>query len=421
MTTFAYPVFDQETDRIGQYYDWTSPSNPPGGFASRIVKDYRGEQFSEGHPRSPDGKYRQGGPWLEVKTTVDKFGPKAKTYRAGEGIAYDGEYVIATTFDYADLGNIPVLTKEQYDSQVLSYGAQAYAALKPDQPDFDALLSLLELKDLPDLLRSRFLNMFKKVRRVTPKGVRISRLSRFHLELQFGWKPLFLDTIKFVQAFQKRKKRFDQLLRDEGRGVRRRRVLSKTGNDRDWMTTSHTDYSGPSHPSMEPVHVTQCYGGAVAFSDTWRRHSTKVWCAGKSYYMLPKGPRDEKWKRNLLRKLSGLYYRPNVAYNLIPWSWLADYFSSLGSFFDAVSPGVADRCVFEYAYLMHYEDDHHKQYSEQGIYVTKTKTGRISAVRLKSAFRQSRIRATPLGFGLKNGDLSPLQWSILGAIGGSGL
>ncbi len=423
-TVVMLTEFKRQWAVAGQYYDWFNTPETPAGVRSVVVAVDTGANFSSSHKRSRDGKYRDGGSWLMVKDTVRWFGGKTTTYRGGSGIAYKGSYKVDSDFNYADLGKLEGLTtKEEFYQRANSYGAQAYHALKPDLPDFSPVVSLLELKDLPNQLKSRFQKLRKDAkRRRAPKKIRFgTQFANDYVASMFGWLPLFYDTVNFLDAFEKRKKRFDQMLRDEKKGVRRRRNLHKVGNDVDWMTQTRTNYGTSYHPSMEPVHVTQCYTGAGAFSDIYRKNFTKVWCAGKSHYFLPPGPRDDKWKARLMRRVLGLRMQPNTIYNIIPWSWLVDYFTTLGSFFDAVSSNIADRVVFDYAYVMHHEEAQHKQYSEQGIFVSKSKGGRVGSLRVKTQVRKTRIKATPLGFGLSQESLTPFQVSILGALGYSKL
>jgi hypothetical protein len=421
MTSFTYPTFEQKVVRAGSFRSWWLSSNPVDGHYDFPTTIHKGINLSTGHRADPDGVYRQGGAWLMSKRTVDHYGQKTVVYRSGEKIAYQGFYVYSNGNNYNHAFNSNSESQESFLNRANSYGAQAYAALKPDKPDFEPVVSLLELKDTPSRLQQRFKTM-RKGQMSYARGRKINnRLGSLWLAIQFGWIPLFSDTCKFIQAFANRKKRFDQLLRDEGRYVRRRRTLSKTGNDQDLDLVLSFTHGTASNPNLQPVHVTQCYGGGLAVTDNTRRRFTKAWCSGASRYWLPKGPRDEQWKKGLMRKVLGLYIQPNTVYNLIPWTWLGDYFSGLGTFFDAVSGNIADRVHFSYAYLMFESTEELKDIATQFVYLGPTKTGKVTAVRHRFDTRKSRVGASPFGWGLSQESLTPVQASILGALGASRL
>jgi hypothetical protein len=113
---------------------------------------------------------------------------------------------------------------------------------------------------------------------------------------------------------------------------------------------------------------------------------------------------------------------PEVIYNLVPWSWLFDYFTTTGGLFAALSEGLSeDQVVFQYAYIMReeiYTDTMtYTQYMHTGVGTVTPVTCSI----LREGTLRSRIEASLFGFGVSPEDLSPYQWSILGALGFSRL
>lgn len=417
MTIFTYPDVGNTYGVLGSHHDWINNGELTGFFVG-YSKRVWGTMISQNHHRDRDGKYRSGGPWLMDKRETHFWGDLCTTYRNGEALAYKGIYRV----DDEPMGSISGSfdsNLESHWSTVNSYGAQAYNALKPTRPDFSAANSLYELKDVPGMLRDSLRGLRMRMRR-HPRYRLMNRAGRWHLALQLGWLPLLNDVISFERAFRGGNKRFQQLLRDEGRGVRRKRNLYKTGNEEadrtiEWATTHSTSYN----PYLKPTHVLQCYGGTKATTQNSVYQFTKVWCAGKAHYWLPPGPRDMNWRRSIARKILGANVTPDVVYNAIPWTWLADYFSSLGHFVSAVSGDISDRIVFDYAYLMHHKEWSRRCVATQSICGSNNPyAGRvIRAFRDSRAVRKTRKNANPFGFGLKEEDLSSRQLGILGALG----
>lgn len=122
----------------------------------------------------------------------------------------------------------------------------------------------------------------------------------------------------------------------------------------------------------------------------------------------------------MLRRIMGSRVTPDTIYNLMPWTWLVDYFTDLGQFVQAISPGVADRLAADYAYSMKTE-----QWTEtreansvfQGALANNTKY--VEAVCYSSVVDtcKRRRRASPFGWGVKQESLTPKQLAILGALG----
>jgi hypothetical protein len=121
------------------------------------------------------------------------------------------------------------------------------------------------------------------------------------------------------------------------------------------------------------------------------------------------------------RNYAGFDITPEAIYNLIPWTWLFDYFTSLGWIFSALSNGLADRVIFDYAYVMRTKVSSLKTECTQQVYSSPTNKRVVKATRIRQATLKSRFQANRFGFGFTEGDLSLTQWGILGALGASKL
>jgi len=404
----------------GKQLRWYSDGSVERYYMSSYPNSY-GVNYSTGHKRDKDGVYRSGGSWLMWKFDDKRWGDVLSMHRQNYAIpAYVGmQHPDAYAWAF------PVRTENQLWLSAFNRGAEAYAALKPDLPDFSAASNLYELKDTFHELKGRVHDMRNKttrrMARLRSHGRRFGGLTaELYIAYSFGWKPLFRDIRNFVEAFNGRKLRFDQLLRDEGKSVRRSRTLSGSANKgRSNSSETVTVHPNPWNPYIGPTLVTQCYSPGQARTTRVQGSSSHVWCEGKSRYLLPPGPRDDQWKKKISRRILGAVLSPNQVWNIIPWSWAADYFTGIGHFLDSVSPGVADRVWFEYAYVMATENYWDKSTYEFHYYSSKSGAARGTSFMQISRTSKVRSPATPFGWGLATPSLH--QMSILGALGYSRL
>jgi hypothetical protein len=315
-------------------------------------------------------------------------------------------------------------------------GARAWAKLKPDAPDFSAAVSLYELRDVPGMLHGRYKVLLKQIwlhKKVVRRRLKwytsnlgskkrrkshLSQAGEYYLALTFGWLALLRDTITFVQAHKKGQKRVNQLIRDAGRSVRRSRLLRVGIVFEDAKSATYSTSYGASHL---PTQTTNSYAFPNKSSSMTSRAIAyeRSWCEGSFKYFLPPGPKTVEYKKNILRRLLGARVTPSAVYNMIPWSWLFDYFTGLGDFLEAISPGVGDRCVADYAYIMRTREWRIKTTTTVHVRTGKSQSTSQPATQTMVDTTQEKIRvvASPFGFGVKQENLTPMQIGILGALG----
>jgi hypothetical protein len=117
-----------------------------------------------------------------------------------------------------------------------------------------------------------------------------------------------------------------------------------------------------------------------------------------------------------LDRLYGLRPGVDTLYQLTPWSWLVDYFSNLGDVIENLNSLTSDGLVIPYAYMMA-----EKRIVEHTTLQIEVKRGSVWSPltvgdRIEYVY-QRRIPASPFGFGISDGDLTPKQISILAALG----
>jgi len=321
----------------------------------------------------------------------------------GIGKTFESANPLSLTAAYLDINS------SKLDSLV-PYGASGWKKAAPGRPTASVANAAIELfrEGLPSIPGRLF-------RRLTTARSAGSE----YLNVQFGWKPLLSDIRKMYETYRNIDKQLNQLVKDNGRGIRRRRSLGKE--------TSTIVTQGPR---------LQCYANLTGFvpplgntnaasygqTDTIRHVHTERWFAGKFRYYIPDIGSDQ-WTKRATRALYGLNPTPDVLWNALPWSWLADWFANVGDVVSNMSDHAAENLTAEYAYVMEHSLSQ-TTVSARGYSAPFTdllsqqyKNGSYECSYSDKLETKARIGASPFGFGLTFDGFSLYQSSILAALG----
>ncbi len=375
---------------IGKYYDfWGNPSDQ---FAT-WSRTERTTLESRGHYGWPNPKQGWvGGDFRQLNNQMS--GGLTAIQCQGVG-AYTNNHYIGNMC--ADLGtHYPSLSGDG-----AAWGPEAFDRMKPTKPVFNGLNAIYEMREVPEMLRQRFLKSGLK------------SISNYWLALQFGWQPLLSDCLSMLNFQRKAQKKLDFLLRHNGKPFRTRVTLAEN------VTVGDPVISQWDRPNPLSSFVTQFFIG-TPYSTTTTTAIDKVWASARMSYWLPEGPRGIAWNTAMKMRLFGLYPSPSVFYRAVPWSWLEDWFFNTGQVLQNMEPGVANRLVYDYFYVMR---------SQQSV-TTRLYSGTLRAFRTGapvpynltaslSTDLKTRLEGDPFGWGTNQNDLTPMQLSILGALGHS--
>lgn len=284
------------------------------------------------------------------------------------------------------------------DTDPHSYGATAYARMKNSivAPSSQPLNFIYELKDLPGMLMQRF----------TPQ---LKSAGNYFLAEKFGWEPLLRDVRSFVFTQLNMQKRLEQLMRDNGKAVRRKIVLLD-----DVDAEGQTETTG--YGNLNPVMLTQFYRSQPKCLDTWKR-TRKVTASGRFRYWLPSGPGAVGWNGGMKARIFGFRPTPSVVYNAVPWTWLIDWFSNVGDVINNMDAGVADRFAADYFYVTMERKMTSKKECFGTFKTVHDETVSASASCTRTNRHYWRVHGNPFGFALPDLPLSAMQHAILGALG----
>lgn len=283
-------------------------------------------------------------------------------------------------------------------SDLSAWGATAYSKLKPTKPSFSAINSILELRELPDLI-------FKLQLRVRDVG-------KTHLAGQFGWVPLVNDIKSLIKLQMNAQRRLKWLLDNNGKPIRREvKLFEDTITSGPSYWTGGTGFLSPGAllPSSYK-HLPKLYTSQTEY--------TRIWASARFRYWLPPGPRDIEWDKKMLYRLYGVRLPPSTIYNAIPWTWLIDWFTNLGDIIDNLDPGVADRLAADYLYLMRTVERESRLDLVATLYTDRHGNSAVINTSTINFFSEKkRIVGNPFGFSVSQTPLSAMQLSILGALG----
>ncbi len=304
------------------------------------------------------------------------------------------------------------------------YGQRAISATIPTKPVANLAGTFGELyKDgLPDV---NFLwNKAKELRVLGSSTLRPTRaeLGSEYLNWTFAWLPLQADVMKIFQSVLVMESTMRQYERDSGKVVRRNmkfpvdeRILFQSN-----PLQTFTPYNNiANNKTFYPTDVPSFW---LTRTDSLRE---QYWFRGAYTYYLenistPLG--QIKHLEQVYNKLLGSRVTPEVFYNLIPWSWLVDWFGNIGGTLANVSSFLEDSLVLKYGYLM-------RQSTADRVYSLDTRTNAWygefftfqSVTHTFRTVRKERKQATPFGGFAPNGGVNtPRQWAILAALGMTG-
>jgi hypothetical protein len=306
---------------------------------------------------------------------------------------YDGSIYIQTPNEW-------VTSAATSADNASGQGATAYSKMKPDKPSMNGLNAIYELKDLPGMLKQRF------------HAKNLHEIGDYYLAEKFGWGALLSDVCNFVITQRKAQDRLKQLLRDEGRPVKRKITLNDSTaiNWEDHGTDTYGTFVGPHF-------VSYFYAKPGIWRNTLSRVD-KTWASARFRYWLPGGPRDIAWTNDMLGKIFGLKPTPATVYRAIPWTWLAEWFTNVGDMIDNLETSLVDRLAADYFYCMRkvedvYEFTHTPFFFRVNTleHVSVTVSGR------RTRGVKTRLRGDPFGWGTNPNALNGTQLSILGALG----
>lgn len=341
-----------------------------------------------------------------------------------------GLYGYDYTYDYDY--PLPDVDPPPFGDYVLGlndFGTTAIERTRPGNPIASLGQFIGEIHDLPQwpkilYHRSRYLR----------------DIGENYLNIEFGWKPFISDIRKMYRYTQVVNGRLLQLIRDNGLPIRRTRkevsdetstiyelyeshtpfgpygpdVGRGTGFDaRYYLTGPSFDLFGSSMPGTARFKWSQQNVVETRFSGTFR------------YYVPDIG--SLRWTNAAKLALMGGDLSPSLVWEIMPWSWLFDWFANLGSIISNLSANAVENEVLSNAYVTKHIlvrdkidvdvtwDYYHQPYPELEVFPGD---GTVSYLHEKET--KLRQPSNPFAFGTPWADWSSFsyrQLALLAALG----
>jgi len=358
--------------------------------------------------RRTGNKWSGGGPFRSEKRFVRYTPSDPITLRAAS-------FPDARYYDGRQVAHAPPHAVMLPQPDVGAFGPELYRQASPAKPLMDLGNAIFELKDLPSMVKQGYTSVRRVLdNRGRPLDLQLKDVANFQLATNFGWLPLLSDTIGLYNAQRQLAATIAQLLRDNGRPVRRSfradRFSSKSSKE---LESGETAYVERLYPGGG---VTQAQSGPNPWTLSLES-SVKVWFSGQFRYWLPEQGHmtENRWTGLMIRRLLGLTPTPLRIYKAMPWSWLIDWFANVGDNLANLNTNVAERLISDYAYVMRHSETFHRLRASALLFDGRAYK-RVSAVTDAGVSLKERDEASPFGFRLKDGDLSPYQQMILSSL-----
>jgi hypothetical protein len=215
---------------------------------------------------------------------------------------YDGTVVDAVKGHSGYLGQGLDLPDSPSDGAVAT---QVMAATNPSRPVVDLPIAVAELKDLPQLIHD--------------SGKRfLQRAAGANLKYQFGIAPLASDLAKLTTFQSFVSKRVERLTKLRDKGLRSTLPIGSYSNQKqEWVSLNSFGVG---------------WSEIINFTTTQKVWGHIRWFPQENHRM---PTTDEEMRRLAINATLGLTFDASTAWNLIPWSWLVDWFSNVGDYFTA--------------------------------------------------------------------------------------
>lgn len=278
-----------------------------------------------------------------------------------------------------------------------SMGATGWNKFRPVKPRLNMGQFLVEIRDVRSSIEGAWNANLHSL-----KGI-----SDAHLNQQFGWGPMVRDIKKCLSELDKTKRRIDWIRKNNNQWTHRGGTIKSDSSN----VISTVGYS-----AIYPTLPATFYTSGTPNSCILRTYSRdRSWFSALMKYYIPNLNKDmgDGLSSRVVRKLYGLELTPALAWELLPWSWLADWFGNIGDVYANASNQMYDNLVAKYAYVMR-----HKQTDYvTGQTVKMAQGAPLQLQTTNSIWYKGRAAASPYGFSSDWDTLSPNQLAILAALG----
>lgn len=292
------------------------------------------------------------GEFSSWKTRIESPGRTVRSYYQSDGqysdshlgIWHDYHYILREDKSWTWLGSsarilpttVSALRTQEFNlatALMQSHGLSMFKGILPTHRQYTLFRNIVELKDIPRAvlqLRTSLQDLSRlydsieipnKVRqRVAALGTTLKDVPKEWLSYSFGWRQTYSDLVNLLAAPQRIGRKIDLLIR---RGSKPTTYRSK----RTYASTS-TASSGFIYESVTPPELTPVVEHSVS-------RSTELRMVLNATIEFPGVDLPRLRSTEFYRQL-GVTPSFTDMYNLVPWTWLIDWFSGLGDYVEVI-------------------------------------------------------------------------------------
>lgn len=210
------------------------------------------------------------------------------------------------------------------------HGMELLRRATPVRSRFQGFYNVAELKDLPLLLR----NAVELYRHPFDSLTTFKGAGNQYLNYQFGWQSTLQAIRQMLALPQKIVKEVNYLISRQGKA-----------------TTYRSSFKSVDRLSSVPNFTYDVYSGeTVKSTGTSSVREWELRCVLNYDIVLPNVDLPIL-RGDLLEKAWGVQPRPKDVYELIPWTWLVDWFTGLGDYINLLDTIYSDQNLFNYGFL----------------------------------------------------------------------
>jgi len=302
------------------------------------------------------------------------------------------------------------------DIKLYEVGSICWNRSKPTAPSGALGQAVGEIREYPKVPSAQTL---EQLRSFSFDMSKMRPMASVFLNTQFGWLPFLNDLRDLVQNTLNIQQHLAQLRRDNGSAVRRyyqtQAYDDKVEDPVEYLAADealrYTDWPVPYSNDPRAIVV----GPVERVRILHTRYDYRF--AARFRYFINFDrlvEMDPKTWNALMGVLYGGDLTPALVWQLMPWSWLVDWFSNASEVISNIYADPFSNLVADYAYITgRYRRMETWQYKVR--LVNRAEPYYFQASDILDWKR--RVRATPYGFGISLSSLSPKQTAILLALG----
>lgn len=395
-----------DAETLGQEKVFGSPQGPIYWCSSPWKQDTTDELHKRSRKKSRGSRlYLTGGPFTALEYRYSRSNTYVSLNSGGSNPAYSYQGWLCNNY----FGSNPSLNAYYNDTvDLVGVGTRGIARYRPGNPVANLGQAIYELRDIPRIPGASVFAGGFNILRALKEVIRLKSLGKEYLNIEFGWKPFIQDLLSVVGAQDSLHKALTQLKRDNGRVVRRHGTVSHD------ETSSVTSLDGTCY--LYPIIASPLYWSTAASNfkgSLYSKVSSRYWFSGAFKYWIPDIMKQPYPSLSTTLKLLGIYPSPSLVYEVMPWSWLFDWFTTIGPILDNLSGNAAENLVMQYGYAMGWHESVDIASSQarmrDGKWAIASVTRRITSKR--------RVKAYPFGFSVGLPSFTDRQIAILTALG----